>query len=88
MLPLKLVKPTLKYFIMKNRDAQKFYKVKSRIQMAAEFGINRRTFYNWLKDYGIELSHRKLVTPKEQKIIYETLGYPFPTENPFLSKGR
>ena len=50
--------------------------VKTRRQVAAEYGISRRTFYNWLKDSQIKLSQRKLITPKELEQIYATFGRP------------
>lgn len=49
--------------------------VKTREQIATEYGISRRTLYNWLKKEGIELK-RRLIMPKEQKRIYATLGFP------------
>jgi len=51
------------------------YTVKTRQEIAQEYGISRKTFYNWLKREGISLQNR-LVSPKEQKVIYETLGNP------------
>lgn len=50
-------------------------KVKSRQQIAEEYGVCRKTLYNWLKQEDISLKHR-LVSPKEQKEIYEKLGMP------------
>lgn len=49
--------------------------VKTREQIATEYGISRRTLYNWLKKEGIDLK-RRLVMPKEQKRIYAILGLP------------
>ena len=49
--------------------------VKTREQIAMEYGISRRTLYNWLKKENIELK-RRLVMPKEQNRIYATLGLP------------
>ena len=50
--------------------------VKTRRQVAGEYGISRRTFYNWLKDSDIKLSRGKLITPKELEQIYATFGRP------------
>ena len=49
--------------------------VKTREQITTEYGISRRTHYNWLKKEGIELK-RRLIMPKEQKRIYAILGFP------------
>lgn len=51
------------------------YTVKTRQEIAQEYGISRKTFYNWLKREGICLQNR-LVSPKEQQLIYERLGNP------------
>jgi len=50
-------------------------KVKTREEVAKEYGISRRTFYNWLQREGIKLTNR-LITPKEQQKIYEKFGRP------------
>lgn len=52
-----------------------YNKVKTREQVAQEYGISRRTFYNWLQREGIKLTNR-LITPKEQQKIYDKLGRP------------
>lgn len=54
---------------------KKTQSAKTREQIALEYGISRRTLYNWLKKEGIELK-RRLVMPKEQNRIYTTLGLP------------
>lgn len=51
------------------------FKVKTRQELADEYGISRKTFYNWIKKEGITLTSR-LVTPKEQQEIYDKFGYP------------
>ncbi len=62
---------------MKNPDYWiRHDQAKTRGQLAQEYGISRKTFYNWLKESGICLSDRKLITPKEQEIIYEIFGQP------------
>lgn len=49
--------------------------VKTREQIASEFGISRKTLYNWLKDEKLPIKGR-LVSPKEQKVIYDKFGKP------------
>jgi len=48
---------------------------KTRQEIAQEYGVSRKTFYNWLKRERIYLQNR-LVSPKDQRIIYEKLGKP------------
>ena len=50
-------------------------KAKTRQEIANEYGIHRNTFYTWLKTAEIKLSTR-LVSPKEQAIIYAYFGQP------------
>jgi hypothetical protein len=52
--------------------------VKTKSQMAAEYGITRKTFVKRLKKAGIVIDG-KLIYPAEQELIYRTLGRP-----PFL----
>ncbi|MCB0572439.1 MAG: helix-turn-helix domain-containing protein [Phaeodactylibacter sp.] len=49
--------------------------VKTRAQIAREFGISRKTLYNWLKEEKLPIKGR-LLSPKEQKEIYEKFGAP------------
>jgi len=51
-------------------------KAKTRQEMAAEYGVTRKTFCKWCKEIGICLPSRKLISPKLQKSIYELLGKP------------
>lgn len=51
--------------------------VKNRQEIADEYGICRRTLMRWLKKAGITLDNR-LITPREQQLIYEKLGHPYP----------
>ena len=51
--------------------------VKTRQEIAQEFGISRRTFQRWLKKHNIVLPSG-LVTPKVQAQIYEKFGFPIP----------
>lgn len=48
---------------------------KSRLQIAEEYEINYKTLYRRLKKNNIVLP-AGLVYPKEQQIIYTTLGFP------------
>jgi response regulator of citrate/malate metabolism len=54
-------------------------KAKTREQLAAEFGISRKTFRRWLKRKNIEVS-KGLINLAEQKNIYNTFGRPTKTE--------
>jgi len=49
---------------------------KTRSQIAAEFGISRKTLYNWLKDADLVFP-RRLLSIKEQEKIYQAFGCPF-----------
>lgn len=49
--------------------------VKTRQQIAIEYGISPRTLRRWLKINKINLPNR-LLCPYEQEIIYEKFGYP------------
>ena len=49
--------------------------VKTRTEIANEYGIDRKTLYRWLKNKNIVLSGN-LVNPKEQDLIYENFGIP------------
>lgn len=49
--------------------------VKTRQEMAAEYGVSRKTFYRWLKKKSINLENG-LVSPKDQESIYTTFGNP------------
>lgn len=48
---------------------------KTRQEMAAEYGINVKTFYRWLKKASIQLSGGR-VTPAEQELICQKFGKP------------
>ena len=49
--------------------------VKTRKQIAEEYGICRRTFNRWVKKYNIGLTNG-LITPLEQEKIYKILEKP------------
>lgn len=51
------------------------HKAKTRIEIAAEYGISRRTLQRWLKKEKIEVS-RGLIKPEELKRIYDKFGKP------------
>ncbi|MCD2260212.1 helix-turn-helix domain-containing protein [Psychroserpens luteolus] len=53
----------------------KYLKVKTRQQIAIEYGISPRTLRRWLKQDEIYLPKR-LLTPREQKRIYKKFGWP------------
>lgn len=50
-------------------------KVKTRQEIAEEYGISRRTLQRWLKKQNINLPNG-LLTPKEQEVIYQLFGTP------------
>ena len=55
--------------------AQRF-PVKTREQVAAEYGATVPTLKRWLQRRGIELPRNELLYPGLQARIYEALGYP------------
>lgn len=58
------------------RNIKNELKAKSRQQLAYEYGISISTFRRWLNGNNIKLT-KGLVTPKEQKVIYDHFGQPF-----------
>ena len=50
-------------------------RVKTRQQIANEYGVTRKTLYSWLKKEKIELP-QSLISPKEQTVIYNKFGNP------------
>lgn len=48
---------------------------KSKQQIANEYGICTKTLNKWLKQEKIQIE-RGLITPKQQELIYEKLGFP------------
>jgi len=50
-------------------------KAKTRQEMASEYGIDRKTFYYWLKRANLPISSG-LIYPAEVMLIYETFGDP------------
>jgi len=61
---------------------------KTKTQLAAEYGISRPTFYQWLKRVGLCFSSRSLLTPKEIETIYEALGKPGSIDQDDKSRAR
>lgn len=49
--------------------------LKTRQQIAEEYGVCIKTFNKLLKNKGIILD-KGLITPKDQQIIYERIGIP------------
>jgi transposase-like protein len=49
--------------------------VKTRQQIATEYGICVKTLKKWLKKHDLTIP-AGLVTPRDQTRIYEILGYP------------
>ncbi len=50
--------------------------VKTRQQIADEYGIGRKTLYRWLKQEGIILRGKSPLSFEEQERIYATFGHP------------
>ncbi|WP_192348904.1 hypothetical protein [Algoriphagus sp. Y33] len=50
-------------------------KAKTRQQIANEYGISAKTLSRWIKNRNLPIDNG-LLTPIEQKIIYEALGLP------------
>lgn len=56
-------------------------------EIAEEFGLKMQTFRAWLKKYDLQIP-RGLVSPSDQKKIYDKLGYPSGVnEDDFLLAG-
>jgi DNA-binding NtrC family response regulator len=62
-------------FKTKNKPRALRLHPKTRIEVAEEYGISRRTLKRRLKEAGIRLPPGKIV-PADLKLIYETLGRP------------
>jgi transposase-like protein len=50
--------------------------VKTRQAIADEYGVDRKTLYNWLKKAEIIIRANSAITPEEQAIIYKEFGDP------------
>ncbi len=51
-------------------------KVKTRKELAAEYGISVKTLNKRIKEAGLEIPTHKLLFPNKLKLIYYTLGIP------------
>jgi hypothetical protein len=49
--------------------------VKTRQQLADEYGVCRKTFLRLLRKKRVRLE-KGLISPKDQMVIYDRLGYP------------
>ena len=54
-------------------------KCKTRLQIAEEYGISRRTLYRLLRRYNIELS-AGVLPPEAVQRVYQVLGRPDQTD--------
>ncbi len=57
-----------------------FLNSKTRSELASEYGVSRKTFYNWLKKENIILP-QGTIKPCDVRKIYQTFGSPFPPES-------
>ena len=48
---------------------------KTRLEIAREYGISRKTLQRWIKRENIKLT-KGLITPVEQELIYSRFGRP------------
>ena len=48
---------------------------KTRQQVSAEYGVDRKTLYKWFKDAGFDFKG-KILKPVQLKMIYERFGNP------------
>ncbi|REG81503.1 hypothetical protein [Algoriphagus antarcticus] len=51
------------------------HKAKTRQQVADEYGVSAKTLSRWIKSRNLSIENG-LLTPVNQKIIYEALGLP------------
>jgi 5-formaminoimidazole-4-carboxamide-1-beta-D-ribofuranosyl 5'-monophosphate synthetase len=61
-------------------NRRKLIKVKSRQEIAWEYGIDRKTFYYWLKKSNLQLPGGVLC-PSDIKKIYRIFGNPYLLNN-------
>jgi hypothetical protein len=67
--------PILCFFIKKGSMGNAYFQVKTRQQIAHEYGISSRTLRRWLNKAEINLPNR-LLGPNEQILIYKEFGNP------------
>lgn len=60
---------------MKKKIEETTGKVKTRQEIAHEYGIDRKTFYRWIKRNNLPISNG-LIFPSEMELIYKTFGLP------------
>lgn len=51
-------------------------KPKTRQELAGEYGVDRKTFYRWIKMAQLPITSG-LIYPSEIKLIYKAFGYPY-----------
>jgi len=59
---------------MEHKD---IFKPKTRTELAAEYGIDRKTLYNWILKLDLPMKNGML-SAKCLKMIYKEYGYPRP----------
>lgn len=60
---------------MKKKVQNSDIKTKTRQEMASDYGIDRKTFYRWLKRANLPITNG-LLCPLEIELIYNTFGKP------------
>lgn len=65
---------------MRKRFDKSKGKAKTRQEIAFEYGIDRKTFYRWIKRSKITITNG-LIFPAEMELIYKTFGEPYPVNN-------
>ncbi len=58
---------------------------KTRAQLAEEYGVSRKTFYNWLKRLDIRLPPKRYLPPEDQQRIHDALNAPAGKNGPSKS---
>ena len=53
---------------------------KTRQEIAHEYGIDRKTFYRWMRRANLKVT-KGLLCPSEMEAIYNTFGKPFSADN-------
>ena len=56
-------------------DKENYLKPKTRTELASDYGIDRKTLYNWIKKMKLPVKNGLLST-KCLKNIYKEFGYP------------
>ncbi len=59
---------------MENNKLTKSTQCITREELAARYGVCRRTLYSWLNKAGIQLKQKSRITPKELAAIVAVLG--------------